>query len=1119
MHIPSLFGGFHSRPSGAGSHKLHLSVLIGLVASALMVNLIAAPAAQANALEGVWHSPYGIDDLYSTEPTERSPRDPMDGEEVTLRATTWPVAPGQTVWVTWSLNGVDQTPIGAAWNHNSGNNSYWVINLGSFGRGDQVEYTVRADVNGGGQRSVGPFRFATTSWSTVTDVTSYVDNGTSVDVMTGDSAGDFTPAIRFAFPRLDGFDVQVSPTGSALSLVGMGGYTVLDQPDQLEIATTDVVLRVQKHPYRLSVYKGDGATLITQQYDPQVFRNIGWASDGATTVTKIEDHFLSPVGERFEGFGERYDRLDHRGTDVHNYVYNQYQDQGTTQRTYYSVPYFANSTGYGVYIPTDRYVIFNLATHLNDMAGFTVDTGGGLDSVLGYQFYTGGQAEMLDDFTSVAGRPQLPPKWAFGLWASANEWNTQAEVEGWLDQVESSGIPHSVVVLEQWSDEATFYVWKDAQYTPTDGSGALSADSLTFPSGTAWSDPEQMIAKAHDQGVRVVLWQIPVLKQNFTSNPSVAPQQHLNDQAYAERQGYLVKDATGAPYRIPTGQWFGDSTVPDFTNQAATDWWMSKRDYLIGMGVDGFKTDGSEALFGRNLTVSDGRHGDEMHNAYPNEYTSAYNTYVQTATAGDGAIFSRAGTAGGQASSIFWAGDQSSSFGAFQEAVRAGQSAGQSGVPFWAWDLAGFTGSFPSAELYLRATAQATFSSIMQYHSEKSDPSPSEARTPWNVQARTGDSSVVPTFAKFANIRMNLVPYLYTEADRSASTGVPMMRAMSLAFPDDSVAAGHDQQYLFGSQLLVAPLTSEGQAVKDVYLPQGEWYDFWNGGRAIGDSVKQYYAGVDTIPVYARAGAIIPLNLNNKYELGGAMRNDVNAYDNLVFRVYPTSESSYDYFEDSASAHRLIQVAADRTERSVTVVAPSLTTTSTFQVSGTKPAAVTVSGLALPEATDLTALASVDSAWWWDAREQLTYVKVGASPASRTISLSGVDKAAYEAEFATQITVATNANHIGYTGPGFVDEFASIGDAVQFDVWVDAADVQRLGFRYSNGASVSASRTVYVDGVSLGPVSLPPTGTWDQWGTACIPSSLTPGRHSVRIVYGAMDDGGINLDNLGLIPR
>ncbi|MFD0475696.1 hypothetical protein ACFQ0B_51380 [Nonomuraea thailandensis] len=157
-----------------------------VTALVLLASLVAVPAF---ALDGVHHNPTGIDDLYSSEPTERVPRDPMAGEPVQINATTWPVEPGQTVWVTWTRNGVSQTPVGAAWDHNSGDNSYWKINLGTFARGDKISYTVNADVNGGGQRSTGPFAFTVTSWSTVTNVTGFTDNGTSVDVTTGDSAG------------------------------------------------------------------------------------------------------------------------------------------------------------------------------------------------------------------------------------------------------------------------------------------------------------------------------------------------------------------------------------------------------------------------------------------------------------------------------------------------------------------------------------------------------------------------------------------------------------------------------------------------------------------------------------------------------------------------------------------------------------------------------------------------------------------------------------------------------------------------------------------------------------------------------------------------------------------
>lgn len=1094
---------------------LRLRACLAVVVAMVLGALAAPPQAHAGVLTGVFHAPHGADELYATQPTERSPRDPMAGQQVEVKATTWPISSGQSVWITWKKNGVDQTPIGAAWDYNSGNNTYWKAGLGSFARGDKVQYWVNADVDGANAKQTGPFDFTATSWSGTGNVTGHTDNGTSVDVSTTDTAGSFTPKVRFAFPAANRFHVQVAPKGQGLSIAGTTGYSVTDSGSTLTLATSQLQVKIQKSPYRVSVYKGDGVTLISRQYDPAQFRNIGWASDGSSTVTRIEDHWYSPSSERFEGFGERYDRLDHRGRDVHNYVYNQYQDQGPSGRTYLSVPFFTNSAGYGIYVPSTRYSIFNLGTHRADMAGFTVDTDASANATMDYHFFTGTQAEMLDSYTQVTARPKLPPKWAFGLWGSANEWNTQGEVNAELANMTSHAIPHSAVVLEQWSDEATFYLWHGATYTPKAGSDALTYSDLTFPAGTAWSDPKAMVDAAHAQGVKVVLWQIPVLKENFDQNPSTAPQQHVNDRTYAAQQGYVVKDAAGAPYRIPSGQWFGDSTVPDFTNGAATAWWMNKRAYLFDeVGIDGMKTDGGEAIFGRDVSFADGRRGDELHNAYPNEYTRAYDDYVTTKTGGTGTLFSRAGTSGAQGSSIFWAGDQASTFDAFQQAVRAGISAGQSGVPFWAWDLAGFTGSFPTSELYLRSTAQATFSPIMQYHSEKSNPSPSEARTPWNVQARTGDTTVLPTFRKFANTRMNLVPYLYTEATKASQTGLPLMQAMSLAFPSDSAAAERDQQYMFGRQLLVAPITAQGATSKDVHLPQGEWYDFWNGGRAQGGGTKTYFAGTDSIPVYAKAGAIIPLNLNAGYELGGAIGNSVDDYTNLSFRIYPSGTSSYDYVEDSAGATRTIASTENFAGHTVAVSVPALTTKSTLQVASTRPSSVTVAGAALTQYSSASALNAASTGYWWDARQQLTHVKVASSTSARSVVLNGVDKAAYEAEFGAGVGTGVNTNHPGYTGTGFVDGFETVGDSVSTDVSAAVTGSHHLRIRYANGATSSATRTVLVDGASVGTITLPPTGSWDTWGEVTLPVTLTAGKRTIRLSMNVGDVTGINYDNL-----
>src|SRR5947209_566314 len=161
-------------------------------------------------LQGVAHQPYGHDDLYSTEPIERSPRDPMAGDTVYINTSTWPVEVGQTVWITWTKNGAGQQPVGAQWQRSSGDVNFWSANLGQFARGDVIEYSVHANENGGNEQVVGPFSFNVTSWSGVTTVKGHTDRGTSVDIKLGDTAGSYAPVLRLAFPAPDTLHVQFS---------------------------------------------------------------------------------------------------------------------------------------------------------------------------------------------------------------------------------------------------------------------------------------------------------------------------------------------------------------------------------------------------------------------------------------------------------------------------------------------------------------------------------------------------------------------------------------------------------------------------------------------------------------------------------------------------------------------------------------------------------------------------------------------------------------------------------------------------------------------------------------------------------------------------------------------
>jgi 1,3-alpha-isomaltosidase len=559
-------------------------------------------------------------------------------------------------------------------------------------------------------------------------------------------------------------------------------------------------------------------------------------------------------GERIVGFGERFDAFDQRGRLVDVAVFDQYKGQGG--RTYLPMPFaIVVGGGFGFHLDTGRRVRFDVCRSELDRILVEVDLEPGeAQPRVTLQLFSGAPAEVLDAFLSATGRAAPPPHWIYRLWMSGNEWNSQARV---LDEVAQSAreeIPVGAIVIEAWSDEETFVAFNGAAYEPhPDGSPHRLTD-FSFPTDGPWPDPKGMVDELHAAGIKVLLWQIPLVQAN-------RGQARYDRETMLERR-YCVQRADGKPYRN-RGWWFPGALLPDFTNPEARHWWTEKRRYLVeDVGIDGFKTDGGEHAWGTDLRYADGTHGAETNNRYPVQYAAAYHDLMRSAGR-DPVTFSRAGFTGSSAVPCHWAGDEDSTWEAFRASLTAGLSAGASGIFFWGWDLAGFSGDVPDPELYLRATAAACFCPIMQYHSEFNHHRlPNRDRTPWNVAERTGDARVLPGFRRFAHLRERLVPYLDEQAALSLEKGKPLMRALCFEVADDERIWDFPHEWFLGDDLLVAPVVSEGATSVRLYLPDGEWVDAWTGEALRGRTVIERDAPLDEIPVFAaaaRAATIAPL--------------------------------------------------------------------------------------------------------------------------------------------------------------------------------------------------------------------------------------------------------------------
>ena len=569
------------------------------------------------------------------------------------------------------------------------------------------------------------------------------------------------------------------------------------------------------------------------------------------------------------GFGERFNALD----QSHETIVNASQDLPGTKGTgtYVPMPFFMDLRGYGVWVDTYAEAVFDLGA--STLGEFKIRF---RDAKLRILVFEGPRFPLiLERFTAVVGRAKLPPYWAFAPWKSRNWHPDTTAVYEDIDRYRQLGLPASVLVLDSpWATNYNTFEINRRQF----------------------ADPEAMVRRVHEAGFKLCLWLTAFVNETTwtPSEPELVgkiPQTAASNFEPARRAGFLLEDDAGGVYLADW--WKGRGGLVDFTNPAAVAWWQDEVRKAIRLGADAFKADGGEGSFIDGAHFAGGEDAAVMRTRYAVLYNRALQALIDGDLHGDGVLLSRSGSVGNHDLPFIWAGDNESNFSSngLPSVVLAGLNAGLSGIALWTSDLGGYEkdARTPGDDvLFARWTEFSAFSPVMEVHSAIN-------LGPWDYGPRALD-----VFRAYSRLHMSLFPYRYAAAQEAARTGMPLMRALVLNHPLDAEARTATDEYEFGPDLLVAPVLTPGTE-RAVHLPEGAWVDSWSGARLTGPLDTVVPAPLDRIPLFVKAGTILPKIPDDVMTLvpwtGSGAPPVPTLDDRRVYEIYPGALRSLTDFE------------------------------------------------------------------------------------------------------------------------------------------------------------------------------------------------------------------------------
>lgn len=644
-------------------------------------------------------------------------------------------------------------------------------------------------------------------------------------------------------------------------------YAVIEEPQPCKtnvtenentiVFTTDSVRTIiNKKPFSVAFYTIDGKLISEDE------KGLGtsWIGNQVTTYKTLQK------GERFIGLGEKTGNLDRAGTGYTNWNNDNFGYSISADPLYSTIPFYIgihDHINYGIFLDNTYQSDFNFGASNNRFSSF-----GAVGGEMNYYFiYRTQLKDIITDYTALTGRMQMPPLWSIGYQQNRYSYYPDAEVMRIARTLREKKIPADGITLDiHYMDKYKLFTW----------------DKKRFP------DPVKM-----NQDLE---------KLGFKTTVIVDPGIKVEDGYAAHEDGIakniFVKYPDGENYTAQV--WPGWCNFPDFTSTKGRDWWENKIKILANAGVDGIWNDMNEiASWGNKMPNNvlfnyDGEPTTTLqaHNVYGMQMARSSFEGAKASFARRPFILTRAGYAGLQRYTAIWTGDNRSEDNHMIAGIRLLNSLGLSGVAFTGMDIGGFTGN-PTIPLYARWIQIGAFTPYFRNHTAVN----TKSSEPW-----TFGEEVTEIARNFIGLRYKLLPYIYSNFYEATQDGLPVMRSLAIDYAFDShiYDTRYQNEYLFGSSLLVLPYESEHQ-FGEAYFPAGNWYNLFSGELQKGNEEKVLKLSYSKLPVYVKESSIIPMQ-------SLIQTTAEQPKDTLYLNIYKGDISNhFVYYEDDGESYKYEQ--------------------------------------------------------------------------------------------------------------------------------------------------------------------------------------------------------------------